>query len=168
MKQSKIVMVVLCFSMNAHACFLRKIVNNSPTTNILVRRKIIPGLRKGEHGTVIRRRPLNADKPRVVVANVGIGEHLDFAVNEKTSYGQTCKDYRIVCDEKNETLMLQKKDGCSVDRLTYDTIYETSIDPENCYVDVHVQSDANSLTIEVSNEKDESAAMPADKKARTL
>jgi hypothetical protein len=116
---------------------------------MLVRDVHIPELPFDERGTVIRRRTKNMIKPRLVNAHdVGVGPNLYIAVTESSSYGKVCKEYRIVPDIKNEKVVLEKKDGCQLGKLVYEYVMEIPMDDhEDCFLEIQLKDDANSLTI---------------------
>ena len=72
-------------------------------------------------------------------------------VTEKSPLGATCKKYRIYVDDEKNRLVLQKKDGCSIGLLEYETrgVIPMPGAPEHCYVDLYLIDDVNSLYLNV-------------------
>ncbi len=139
-----------------HACILRNVVNNSTRCEILIRSVVIPGQEKLRHPNVIRRRQKNRTEPRIVNTKnqLGLGEYMRLLVTERSPLGKTCKKYRIFVDEKNRQLVLQRKDGCSIGLLEYQTLgYKPiPIDPDHCYLDIYLNDGVNSLYLNVVND----------------
>jgi hypothetical protein len=157
MKHFKLMAVVALTTTANYPCIVKDIINDSEIADIFIHRVHIKGLKGDDKGVTIVRRLENMDKPRVINANVDVGEYLHLTVTEKSSYGQICKDYRIFPDEKNEKILLQKKDGCRRDWLTYETILELPMDPESCFLEIRLEGDANGLNIRTVRGNDESA-----------
>lgn len=146
-----LILFILMLSTHAHACIVRNIINNSTRCEILIRSVVIPGLEKSRRPNVIT--PRKGIEPHVVSTKnkLGVGEYMRLLVTEKSPLGSTCKKYRIFVDEKNKILIVQKKDGCSIGLLEYQTLgYKPMpIDPNNCYLDIYLNDDVNSLFINV-------------------
>lgn len=143
------------FMPSSQACILRRVINNSPTTEILIRSANIRGLKKTRMGSIIPPRAQNSSDPLVVdVHSLGMGEYMRAVVTEKTTFGKVCKKYRIYVNEQEKKILFQKKDGCEIGKLVYDTLYEVPINPDNCYVDLYLHDDANSLSLEAVASED--------------
>lgn len=155
MKYISLVLFASFFMPSSQACILRRVINNSPTTEILIRSVNIRGLKKTRMGSIIPPRPQNSSEPLVVdVHRLGMGEYMRAVVTQKTPLGKVCKKYRMYVNEEEKKILFQKKDGCEIGKLTYDTLYEVPMNPDTCYVDLYLHDDANSLSLEVAASED--------------
>lgn len=148
----KLAALILVCSANSYSCTIQNIINDSKTTDLLLRRVHIKHQKHDTKGTWVRRKQKYADQPHVVNAqNLGLGDYLDIAAVESSTYGQICKDYRIMADEKNNKVIVQRKDGCQIDRLVYETVFELPVDSMSCAIDLYVADTASSLTIRAAS-----------------
>ena len=133
------------------ACILRQVINNSQKCEILIRSVILPGLEKSAHPNVVT--PRKGEEPHIINTHnkLGVGEYMRILVTEKSPLGATCKKYRIYVDDEKKRLVLQKKDGCSIGLLEYETLVVIPMpgDPEHCYVDLYLIDDVNSLYVNI-------------------
>lgn len=158
-----LISTMLLFSVvTTHCCILRKIINNSTSCSILIRSVIIPGLEKTKHPNVVPPRAESSIEPVIVdtKGKLGMGEYMRVEVTDKTSYGNTCKKYRLRVDETNNRIEVQRKEGCKKGALEYGIVATHAMDPDHCYVDMYVLNDANSLYIETVSDKDMPTTMP--------
>lgn len=167
----RIFIILLCSfaGSSIHAgCIVRRIVNNTTNCEILIRSVIIPGLEKSPKPNVVMPRSKKGFGPRIVDTKnkLGMGEYMRILVTEKTRISNICKKYRFKVDEVNKELITQKKDGCTIGLLEYDTVTSDPIDPDNCYVDLYLEDGVDSLKAQVTSDKDAPTYAPKSEKQK--
>jgi len=150
-------------------CILRNVINHSETADIVIRGiepvKGTTGLKHKSLGARVPPKPRRG-KATKVIFNQPTGNRLKVEVEERSELGHTCKRYLLKVDEMNNEVNLLKRESCAP-HFGYDIWTPAELLPVQCYVDLVLGSDVNSLQLKVVP-ADELKAMALEKKNEAL